>query len=81
MIFRGWLRNRIFELLCEFPYGLSGRELIDRVYADKPDGGPQWAEGSMHMAIMGLRKQLRRRYPLLHIERITGPRYQLVIRK
>jgi hypothetical protein len=35
----------------------------------------------MHMAIMGLRKQLRRRYPLLHIERITGPRYQLVIRK
>jgi hypothetical protein len=31
----------MFHLLCDNPYGLHTKELMDRLYADDPDGGPE----------------------------------------
>jgi hypothetical protein len=43
--------GRIFDALCEHPYGLSIRELVDFVYSDDPDGGPSWANNSINVTI------------------------------
>jgi hypothetical protein len=75
------VRARIFDTLCASPHGISCKALIEQVYADDPDGGPEWADTCMHATISTMRKILRETYPLLHIESMTGRRYHLVIRK
>jgi hypothetical protein len=83
VIFQGKIRNRIFDLLCAHPYGLTCKQLIDRVYVDDSEGGPEWGVTGMHVTISLMRKRLRKLYPLLHIEngKGYGRRYHLVIRK
>lgn len=33
---------RMFNLLCEHPHGLTSTEIMDKLYADRVDGGPLW---------------------------------------
>lgn len=44
---RAPVSSRIFDALCAHPYGLTAKELVDIVYADDPDGGPDWAYESI----------------------------------
>ena len=39
---KGTRLARMFNALCEHPYGLSGFELMNIIYADDEDGGPDW---------------------------------------
>jgi hypothetical protein len=81
VIFKGRIRNRIFNLLCAHPYGLTCKQLIDRVYDEDAEGGPQWSETCIHVTISIMRRQLRALCPLLHIMNGNGRRYHLVIRR
>ncbi len=42
---------KVLNVLCEHPYGLTMRELIEHVYGDDPDGGPDNAANSLNVGI------------------------------
>lgn len=53
-----WLQERIFNVLCERPYGMTRRELTRLVYQMDEDGGPDHAGMSISLAILRLNKRL-----------------------
>lgn len=43
------------------PNGISREQLVDRVYAADPNGGPEWAINCVTVAIVNLNRKLRAR--------------------
>ena len=41
--------KRIFECLCEHPYGLTSKELKDKVWGHDPNGGPEYNALAVHI--------------------------------
>jgi len=44
--------QQIFDALCERPYGMVTRELVDVVYGNCEDGGPEDAHECVRLAIL-----------------------------
>lgn len=53
----GPVAQRIFDALTERPYGLRARQLADIVYADDPEGGPNWAETGIVVRIRHMNRR------------------------
>lgn len=54
------MQQRVLDLLVKAgPHGISTDALVERVYAQDPDGGPQHATTCVRIAISRLRKLLR----------------------
>jgi hypothetical protein len=43
----GAQRKQIIDLLLQHPDGMSLQAIADRIYADDPDGGPDFASNSI----------------------------------
>lgn len=41
----GPVRRRLVEIIANRPDGITRSELMDLLYADDPDGGPEWVNG------------------------------------
>lgn len=54
------LQDRIFQVLIEHPYGLKRTELIDIVYGDRADGGPNFPQAGIAAAIFKLNKRFKK---------------------
>ena len=64
------MQKRILEIVSKrTPAGVSARELVDLVYQDDPNGGPEAADVSVKTTICRLNKTLKE-----HGLRITGKR-------
>jgi hypothetical protein len=64
----GTIRQRIFDYIAKYPEGVTSRRIIDAVYADDPDGGPD----SMNIVTVTVRQINKRIVPLGY--RIDGDR-------
>lgn len=53
------MQFRIFKIVRGSPHGIEGRRLIDRVYADQRDGGPDFASRSVHVQICKMNGRLK----------------------
>jgi len=76
--------ERIFDALCAAPYGLKMPELIDKVYGDRPDGGPEWAVTCIQVTVMNFNRRAKKNGRRLRIYNSsrrgsTGYRYQIWI--
>ena len=70
---RAPVSGRIFDLLCEHPYGLTSRELADKVYADDPDGGPDWAAESINGLVWQMNQRAKKEGLGIRIRGHGGP--------
>lgn len=53
------LERRIIEALIQSgERHLSKRELVEQIYFDDPNGGPDWAESSISVRMVELRRKL-----------------------
>jgi hypothetical protein len=78
LIVRGPVRQRIVDLIANRPAGITRREIIDLVYADDIDGGPE-NPNTISVLIKHANKELATQG--FHIEpawRGRGARYRLV---
>jgi hypothetical protein len=75
--------GKIFDALRDHPHGLTIHELVGIVYADRDDGGPEYAMTCMHARMVTMRRVLAATYPWLTIRcpNGTGRRHVLVIRR
>lgn len=73
------IEDRIFGILCAFPYAYTTSELIEHVWASD-DNEPDWAKGIVYIGIHRLKKHLAAMYPLLYVEHSSG-RYRIVLRR
>ena len=53
----GPVRQRIYDFIVKHPEGVTRKQVIDSVYADRIDGGPEWANG-ISVLIRLINKQL-----------------------
>lgn len=51
--------QRIFDVLCAHPYGVPMRRLVELVYADRADGGPEWNSVVVLICLMNKRWERR----------------------
>lgn len=49
--------TKLFDALCARPYGMTMREIVDAVYGDDPEGGPEWAVSSIQVTICNFNKR------------------------
>lgn len=52
------LQMRIWHFVRRSGYGIATSDLTDRVYADRPDGGPVSARRCVWVLVMGTNKRL-----------------------
>ena len=52
------LERRLWEIVRKAKYGIDGRTLIDRAYADRIDGGPASADTSIYCTIRSANQKL-----------------------
>jgi len=52
------MQLKIYNAVRTSRYGLTAMQLVSRVYADRIDGGPEWAQTSVNVQIMNLNKRL-----------------------
>lgn len=52
------MQFRIYDVVRRAKHGISGPRLIDAVYADRSDGGPEFAEQSVYVQIRNLNRRL-----------------------
>lgn len=74
------MANRIFNVLCEHPYGQTIYELCSLVYPSA-DGGPDYAISSIQTRIVRMNKKWKAENNSLRIHGHGGPgsRYQVWI--
>lgn len=53
------LEYRIYDIVRKSKYGIPGPRLIDRVYADREDGGPDTAATSVYVTIKKANRKLK----------------------
>ena len=53
------MQNRVWDIVRHAADGIESAALIDRIYADRADGGPAYASKTVHVAICRLNKRLR----------------------
>lgn len=58
--------DRIFDMLCDYPYGLTYNQILDRLYGDDPDGGPCSAVVNVHVHRFNRCQQLKRSGVRIH---------------
>jgi len=73
------VKRAIFDALCAHPYGLSARKLAELVYADREDGGPEWALNCITARITQMNKQWVARGSCLRIKSRGHWGYQIWI--
>jgi hypothetical protein len=75
--------GKIFDALRDHPHGLTIHELVGIVYADRDDGGPEYAMTCLHARMVTMRRVLAETYPWLTIRcpNGTGRRHVLVVRR
>lgn len=78
--------QKIFDALTRRPYGLTCHELVDAVYGDREDGGPDWARSSISVTVMRMNRWFAKQGHSLRVRsRSTGrgggpgSRYQIWI--
>jgi hypothetical protein len=52
------LQLKIYKTVRKSAYGIPGTELVNRIYADRDDGGPLWASVSINVQILRMNKRL-----------------------
>ncbi len=71
------VKKRIYECVARHPEGVSRSEIIESVYADDPDGGPEFANViSVHVA--RINKLIEREGVRIHSTRGPHAVYRLV---
>lgn len=58
MVWQGALRQRIYDYMVKYKTATSER-LLNIIYADDRDGGPENANSSLHVTICKMNKILR----------------------
>lgn len=53
------MQSRIFDIVSKAKSGVPIRVLVDRVYADRADGGPPFADQVVRGQIVRLNRRLR----------------------
>lgn len=78
---RSPVSRRIFDALCDCPYGVTLRELADRVYGGDLGGGPDGLPNTMHVRIKHMNSALRAAGLGLYVRGDGGPgsRYRLYL--
>ena len=67
----GFIAQRIFNLLCLHPYGLSTSQLIDMLWGDDIDGGPEWANNCISVSLHNFNKAAAERKMGLRIKQYS----------
>lgn len=52
------MQFKIYDIVRKSKYGIEGSRLVDKVYADREDGGPDNASISVHVSISILNRRL-----------------------
>lgn len=73
----GPVSQRIYDYIAKHPEGVTRYQVIDWVYADRKDGGPEWANG-ISVMIMALNKKLAERGMKIKSRGGPGSIYRLV---
>ena len=58
--------DRIFDLLCLHPYGLTQAQLMDKLYVDDPEGGPLSRVVPVHVHWFNKRQEVKRSGVRIH---------------
>lgn len=75
---RGPVRQRLVDIIAAHPDGLSSWELLDKVYADDPAGGPDHPN-IINVHVWNVNRQLREQgYEIRPTWLGPGARYRLV---
>lgn len=53
-------RKIVCALIAAYPVSISMPQLVDRVYADDIDGGPEWASSSVAARLVYVRREVIR---------------------
>ena len=61
------ITRKIFNALCEHPYGLTGHELVDIVWGDAEDGGPDSAMNCLNVHIWRFNRDAKRHGSMFRI--------------
>jgi len=77
------ISERLFDALCTHPYGLTSKELVEKMYFDREDGGPLTAAESISVRVCYINKRFERLGISLRIRGHGGPgsRYQIYVVK
>lgn len=57
----GFNAQKIFNVLCEKPYGLTWRELAEHLWCDDPEGGPLCSRDSIAVTASKFNSYARQR--------------------
>jgi hypothetical protein len=60
--------QRIYDFVAKHPEGVDTARIVDHVYADRLDGGPEWSNNTVHTLIC----KLNHKYLAAHGLRIKG---------
>lgn len=72
------MQFRIYDIVRRSPHGIEGPQLVDRVYADRADGGPDFASRSVHVQIKNMNERLAMAQENIHASsRGRGGLYRL----
>lgn len=52
------LQFKIYDIVRKSKHGILGPDLVRKVYADRADGGPDWASTSIHVQIKNMNGRL-----------------------
>jgi hypothetical protein len=75
----GSTRQQLVNIVAARPDGIPVNEIVDRLYADDPDGGPVTAPRSVNVLIHKANAQLRPQgYQIKPTWRGRGARYCLI---
>lgn len=53
------LQFKVYDIIRKSVHGITGPHLVDRVYADRSDGGPDFASVSVHVMIKRINDKLK----------------------
>lgn len=72
--FQGNRRKIIERIRKAGKNGCTRQMIFNHLYADDPDGGPNWAHNIIAVYISQINKELRKRDVKMKIENIIGPK-------
>ncbi len=53
------MQFKVYDTIRRSPHGITGPRLVDKVYADRHDGGPDYASVSVHVMIKRINDKLK----------------------
>lgn len=74
---RGKKRRMIYEFILKHPYCTMDR-IVNYVYGDDPNGGPESASRSVHVLISNIRKIIRKHGLVIENHRGPGACYRII---